>query len=88
MDDDIGGGDARSLEAFGQDFEVWQATGGEVALDGERQFCYARALVGEREQSDHGATGASFALLRRQRLEGSGISAPRKKLIAIDEIEP
>ena len=87
MHDDIGRGCARSLEAFGQDFEVRQATGGEVGFDGERQLRLAGALMSKREQADHGAAGAAFAVLRQQRLEGRGISPPRKQLVAIDQVQ-
>lgn len=44
------------------------------------------ALVRQRQKFDHDATGAFRSLLLQQRLEGAGVGAARKELVAIHEM--
>jgi hypothetical protein len=74
-------------KALAHQVEVGPPAGIEFGIDGLSEIGLAGALMGERQQPDHGAAGLLFGPVGKQRVEGAPIGLAREQLIAIDEIE-
>jgi hypothetical protein len=67
--------------------KVGQIAGIENGIDRIGEFGFAGAVMGERQQADHGAAGVLIAVRGDERCEGVGVGAAREQLIAIDQVD-
>ena len=70
-----------------QQREIRQPAGIEFRRDRIGQLGFAGAVVGEREQSHHGAARPLLADAGEKGLERAGVGGAREQLIAVDQIE-
>ena len=61
------------LEVHAQCLEVGQIAGIENGIDRIGEFGFAGAVMGERQQADHGAAGVLIAVRGDERCEGVGV---------------
>jgi len=87
FDGDIGNGGGIGRKASAEAIEIGQSTGIEFSVDDLGEFGLADAIMGQRQQPDHGAARSLFTIARQQPLEGALIGAAREELVAIDQVE-
>ena len=64
-----------------------QSAGIEFGVNGLGEIGFARPIMSERQQPDHGAAGLLPAVTGKQRLKGTLIGAAWEQLLTIDEVE-
>jgi hypothetical protein len=75
-------------EASAECVEIGQSSSIELGINGLGELDFARAIVSERQQPDHGAARLLLAATGQQRLEGALIGAAREELLTIDQSLP
>jgi len=80
LDGNVGNGGGIGSKAPSEAIEIGQSAGVERGVDGGGKFGLAGAIMGERQQPDHGAARAFLAVCGEQRFERAPIRTPRKEL--------
>ena len=88
FDSDVGKGGGIGREASAEGVEIGQPAGVEIGIDDCGEFALAGAIVGQRQQPDHGSAGPFLGVGGQQRLEGALIRATegRERAFAIRRI--
>ena len=87
LDDYVGDGGGIGRETPTEAIEIGQSAGIEFSLDGLGEFSLAGAIMGQRQQPDHGAARPLLAVVCQQRLEGALVGWAREELLAVDQVE-
>ena len=66
--------------------QIQRLTGAEDRVQRDRQLSLADAIVRQRQQTDHGATGIAWRLCGKQLVPGMAECVPWKQLVAVDQI--
>ena len=84
LDGNVGNGGVIGRKAPAEAIEIGQSAGIEFGLDDLGEFGLAGAIMGQRQQPNHGAARPLLAVACQHRFEGALIGATREELLAID----
>jgi len=87
LDGDVGDGGWMWREATAKCVKIGQSAGIEFGVNSLGEIGFARPIMSECQQPDHGAAGLLLAVTGKQRLEGALIGAAREQLLTIDQVE-